>query len=84
MTSQYGACASPAGQARLHARTQMHTSTRPGIRMHARMQARALTRTDKYIILIAFTRQKLFANAPQCYIIRTLPHLLAFRKANSL
>ena len=35
MTSQYGAYALHAGLARLHARTGMHTPTRPGNRTHA-------------------------------------------------
>jgi hypothetical protein len=35
-----------------------------------------LAHTDKYVILIAFPRQKWFANAPQCYVIRTLSLLL--------
>ena len=43
-----------------HARTRPHTHT------HARLH------TDKYIILIAFPRQKWLAKEPQCYVIRTL------------
>jgi hypothetical protein len=30
------------------------------------------THTHKYVIFIAFARQQWFANAPQCYVIRTL------------
>ena len=36
MTSQYGAYAWHAGEARPHARMRMNTPTRPGIHMHAR------------------------------------------------
>jgi hypothetical protein len=43
MTPQYGTCALHAGKARLHARTRMHTPTRRGMHMHARM----LTQTSK-------------------------------------
>jgi hypothetical protein len=75
MTSQYGAHALQAGKARLHARTRMHTPTRPGTRKHARTHAQACT--HKPISNTAFPRQQWFAMAPLCYIIRTLPVLLA-------
>jgi hypothetical protein len=35
-------------------------------------------RTDKYVILIPFPRQRCFANAPLCHVIRSLPVLLEF------
>ena len=57
MTSQYGAY-------ELHSSTHMHTPMRPGTSTHAH--------PDKYVILIAFLRQKWFANAPQCYVTRIL------------
>jgi hypothetical protein len=31
---------------------------------------------SQYLIFIAFQRQHDHANAPQCYVIRTLPNLL--------
>jgi hypothetical protein len=40
MTSQYGAYALHAGKVRLHARTFMHTPTRPGTHTHARTYSR--------------------------------------------
>jgi hypothetical protein len=43
MTSQYGAYALYAGLARLCARMRMHTFTRPGTHMNARMHAQACT-----------------------------------------
>ena len=69
MTSQYGAYALHAGLARLHARIRMNTPTRPGTHIHARKH----THRDKKVIFIASPRQQCFANAPQCYVIRTLP-----------
>jgi hypothetical protein len=71
ITSQYGAYALHAGLARLYALMRMHTPMRPGTRIHARTHAH----TDQYIILIAFPRQQLLANAPQCDVVRTLPVL---------
>ena len=47
----------------------VHTCTRPRVRVHALTHAH----TDQWVILIAFPRQQLFANAPQCYVVRTLP-----------
>jgi hypothetical protein len=38
------------------------------------------THTHKYVICIAFPWQQQFTNAPQCYIIRTLPVFLQFVK----
>jgi hypothetical protein len=67
LTSQYGACALHAGSARLHALIRMHTPTRPGTNMHSRAHT-SITNT-------AFPQQQWFANAPQCYVIRTLPVL---------
>ena len=58
MTSQYGAYASHAGLARLHARMRMHTPTRPGTHMHARTRKHA--HTDQYVILIAFPQPQWF------------------------
>ena len=71
MMSQYGAYALHDGQATLHERTRIKT---PRARAHARTRAR----TQKYVIFIVFSRQQLFANAPHCYIIRTL--LVFFKK----
>jgi hypothetical protein len=48
MTSQYGAYALRAGLARLYARMRMHTATRSGNHMHARMH----TQTNKQYLLI--------------------------------
>ena len=54
----------------------MHTPKHPGthIHKHKRVSGRARTHThkEKYIILIAFPWQLWLANAPQCYVIRTL------------
>jgi hypothetical protein len=70
MTSQYGVYALHAGLARLQALMPMHTI--PGTHMHARTRIHA--HTDQYVILIAFPHgNSAFANAPQCYVKRTLP-----------
>ena len=74
MTSQNGAYALHAGLATLHALIRTHTPTRPGINMHAR--------THGSVSNIAFPRQQRFANAPQCYVIRTLPILFSFMAIN--
>jgi hypothetical protein len=58
MTSQYGAYALRAGLARLYARKRMHTPTRPGTHMHARIRKHA--HTDQYVILTAFPLQQWF------------------------
>ena len=58
----------------------MQTPTRPGTRTHARTH----THAQKYLILIDFTRQQWFANAPQCYVIRTLPVLLSSNITNGI
>ena len=42
----------------------------------ARARTGTHAHTDKYVILIAFPRQQWFANASQCYVIRTLHVLL--------
>ena len=34
--------------------------------------------THKYVIFIAFTQQKLFVNAPHCYVMHKLPVLFVF------
>ena len=46
----------------------MHTPTCPVTCIHAH--------TDKYVILISFPRQQLFAKASHCYVMPTLPVLL--------
>ena len=50
---------------------------------HAHSHAHALghthAHTHNYVIFIAFSRDQWFANAPQCYVIRTLSVLLVFR-----
>jgi hypothetical protein len=51
----------------------MHSRPWTRQRIRTRTRARAWTHTHKYVIRIAFPRQQWFANAPQCYIIRTLP-----------
>ena len=82
MTSQYGAHELHAGKARLYTRIRMHTPTLPGTRTHERAP------THKYVIFIAFPRQQWFANAPVCYVMRTLSfwmsNLAATRKHFSL
>jgi hypothetical protein len=60
MTSQHGAYALSAGLARLYALMRMHTSTRSGTYMHARMRKHA--HTNQYIILIAFPQQQWFCS----------------------
>ena len=52
---------------------QGYMHTRPGTRKHARAHARTHTCN------IAFVQQQRFANAPQCYIVRTLAALLYFQ-----
>jgi hypothetical protein len=49
-----------------HARSRTHRSTFPGTRKHAH------THTDKYITFISYSRQQLFANATQYYVIRNI------------
>jgi hypothetical protein len=74
MTSQYGAYALHAEVARLYARMCTPTPTRSGTRTHARTHARASMHTQtnmKYLLL--FHSNNGFANAPQFYVIRTLP-----------
>jgi hypothetical protein len=67
MTSQYGAYALRARFARLYARMRMHTPTCPGIQCtHAH--------SGQYVILF-FHSNNGFMNAPQCYVIHTLPAL---------
>ena len=73
MTSQYDAYALHAGLARVYARMRMHTFTRKGNHMHARTRKHA--HTDQQVIML-FHGNNNNANAPQCYIIRTLPHFL--------
>jgi hypothetical protein len=60
MTSQYGAYALRAGLARLYARTCMHTPTRPGTNIHARLSNHAHIHTHQYVILIVFPQQQWF------------------------
>jgi hypothetical protein len=74
MTSQYGAFAFHAGLAGLYALMRIQMPTRPGTNMYARTHARTRehARTDQYMKLIAFPRQKYFANTPQYYVMRTL------------
>jgi hypothetical protein len=50
MTSQYGAYALHAEKASLHARTLMHTPTRPV--NHTQARARTHANTDQYVILL--------------------------------
>jgi hypothetical protein len=66
--SQYGVYALHAGKVRLHARTLMHTPTR-------RVPTRTRTQTNMLYLLL-FHGNSGFANAPQCYVIRTLSLLL--------
>jgi hypothetical protein len=85
MTSQYGAYALSAGLARLYARMRMHKSTRPGNNMHARTHARASTQTQTNMwYLLLFHGNSCFVNAPQCYVIRTLPVLFAFKNRKTI
>jgi hypothetical protein len=64
MTSQYGAYALHAGEARLHARTGMHTPTLPGTHMYAGMHTETKCNTYSFPTKV-----------PQYYVIRTLPIL---------
>jgi hypothetical protein len=73
VTSRYGAYELHAGEARLHARTRMHSPTRSGTHTHGRAHAR----THKYVILIACSRQQWFANVPQYYVIPKSPVLFS-------
>ena len=66
-------------QGYMHARACIH----PRARAHARRRNRARTRTHTQICNIAFPRQQLFANAPHCYVIRTLSVLLLIVFCNS-
>ena len=68
MTLQYGVYALHAGQARLYARTRMYTPTHPSTRTHALSH----TQTSMQYLLL-FHGHNCHANAPWCYIIRTLP-----------
>ena len=67
MTSQYGVHALSAGR--------MHTPTRSGTHIHSHTRKHA--RTGQYVILI-FHNNNGLVNAPQCYVVRTLPVLLYF------
>jgi hypothetical protein len=52
--------------------------------MHTRGRSHTHTHTHhKYIIFVALSRQLIYANAPQCYILRTLSACLLLRFANS-
>jgi hypothetical protein len=74
MTSQYGVYALYGGLARLYARIRTRTPMHPGTHMHARTHARA----SMYTHTLRFHDSNGFVNAPQCYVIRTLPMLLDF------
>jgi hypothetical protein len=75
MTSQYGAYALHAGVARLHALMRMHTPRRPGTYMHARTSVH-IQPNMQYLLLLHSNNG--FVNAPQYYVIRTLPVLFTF------
>jgi hypothetical protein len=49
----------------------MHKPTQPGTHTHVR----APRHTDKCVILLFFHGNECYANAPQYYVIRTLPDL---------
>jgi hypothetical protein len=51
MTSEYGAHASHAVKARLHACTRMHTPTRPGTHTHSRIPINNTYRFSKATII---------------------------------
>jgi hypothetical protein len=70
--SQYGTYALRAGLARLYARMRMHMPTPPGTHMHART---SMHTQPNMLYLSLFDSNSVFANAPQCYVIRTLPVL---------
>jgi hypothetical protein len=74
MTSQYGAYALRCGLARLYALMRMHTSTRPSTHKHARMRKHA--HADQLL----FHSNNGFVNAPQYYVLYTLPVLFFLRK----
>ena len=56
------------------ARTHEHAHAQ-STQTHARTQARAHAHTQKYVTFSVFPRPQWFANAPQCYVIHTLPVL---------
>ena len=70
MTSQHGAHALRAGLARLYARMRVHTPTHLVTFMHASMH----TQTSLWYLLL-FHSNSGVVNAPQWYVIRTLPVL---------
>ena len=56
-----------------HTRCMLHKQSYMHSRACTRPRARAQAGTHKHVILIAFPRQRWFANAPQYYVICTLP-----------
>ena len=85
MTSQYGAFALHAGFTHSRActcyrvRSPAYTRTQTWARMYTRTRAHR-----KYVIVIAFALHQRFANAPHCYVIRTLHVLLTLCLSISL
>ena len=57
----------------IHVACWLSKATRARSCTHPGTCTRAPTHTQKYVILVAFPRQKWFANASQRYIIRTPP-----------
>jgi hypothetical protein len=52
-------------------------ATRAQARARSHTHTHTHTHTHKYVILIAFPLQQWFANAPQCYVLHTLPVLFS-------
>jgi hypothetical protein len=46
---------------------------------YTRARAHTHTHTHRYVILIAFPRQKWFANTPHCYIVHSLSVLFSYK-----
>jgi hypothetical protein len=77
MASQYGTCVLCAWSAK-----DTCTYKCPSLWLHTCTQVH--THTDRSVILTVFPQQQWFTNAPQCYVIRTVPVLcLCCRYTNS-
>ena len=57
-------------------RPKAHARARAPTPKHVYVWTHTHTHTQKYVMLIAFPQHSGFANAPQCYVIRTLPVVL--------
>ena len=52
--------------------------------MHTPTHTRSHTHTDKHVNLLLFDDDSGFVNAPECYVIRTLPVLFPLKGINRL